>query len=238
MTRKVLLHDKHVFLEKPFCLDVEQAEELINLAEKKNKILMVGHVVRFTPPYQNLKQWVDSKEFGELIFLSLTRFCGLPGWGQWKEKQVANSSGGALFDLVIHDIDFASYILGSPDLIECSSIPGEMSSHDYISAVWHYKNKNVKVSIEGGNIFHISFPFQAGFIAKFEKVSIHYSSSNGNMIRIADNKNVREVPAGDAVTGYFNETAYFAECLINNSQPKECMPNSSLESIKLCYRHI
>ena len=34
MTKKALMHDKHVFLEKPFCLDIKQAEELINLSEK------------------------------------------------------------------------------------------------------------------------------------------------------------------------------------------------------------
>jgi len=81
MSKNALLHDKHVFVEKPFCLDVKQAEELILLAEQKNKILMVGHVVRFMPPYKKLKQWVDKSEFGKLKFLSLSRFCGIPGWG-------------------------------------------------------------------------------------------------------------------------------------------------------------
>ena len=123
MTKKALLRGKHVFLEKPFCLDIKQAEELINLAEEKKKILMVGHVVRFMPPYRKLKQWIDSKEFGELKFLSLSRFCGLPGWGQWKEKSISGTSGGALFDLVIHDIDFANYVLGIPfrDKMQLSS---------------------------------------------------------------------------------------------------------------------
>ena len=59
----------HVFLEKPFCLDVDQGLELIELSRKKNKILMVGHVVRFMPAYQMLKQWIDSKEFGDIEFV-------------------------------------------------------------------------------------------------------------------------------------------------------------------------
>ena len=114
MTKTALLNDKHVFLEKPFCLNIKQAEELVNLAAKRNKILMVGHVVRFMPPYQQLKKWIDTREFGKLKFLSLSRFCGLPSWGQWKEKNVKELSGGALFDLVIHDIDFANYVVGMP----------------------------------------------------------------------------------------------------------------------------
>jgi predicted dehydrogenase len=238
LTRKALLHGKHVFLEKPFCLDIKEGEELISLAENKKKILMVGHVVRFMPPYQKLKQWIDSKEFGELKFLSLSRFTGLPAWGQWKEKHVKGTSGGALFDLVIHDIDFAGYVLGLPSEIKCSYLPGEFSKHDYISAMWSYKNKNVHVKIEGGLTFHSNFPFQAGYMAQFEKASVLYTSLKGEVIVIADDQSVKEVPAGDAGSGYYNEIAYFTECMINNSQPAECMPASSLQSIQLCYNHL
>jgi len=237
MARCALLHNKHVFVEKPFCLDIEKAEELIRLAEQKKKILMVGHVVRFMAPYQKLKSWVDSNEFGKLKFLSLSRFSGLPGWGQWKEKKVSGTSGGALFDLVIHDIDFANYLLGSPSEIKCNYLPGGMSDHDYISAMWSYKDKDVHVKIEGGNTFHSNFPFQAGYMAQFEKASILYTTLKGDVIHIADDSTVKEVPAGDTGAGYYNEIAYFSKCIKDNRQPGECMPSSSLQSIKLCYNH-
>jgi predicted dehydrogenase len=238
ITKKVLLNNKNVFLEKPFCLDIKQAKELINLAEQKKKILMVGHVVRFMPPYQQLKQWIYSKEFGELKFLSLSRFSGLPGWGQWKEKLVKSTSGGALFDLTIHDIDFASYVLGLPSDIKCNYLPGELSKHDYISAMWSYKDKDVHVKIEGGYFSNTNFPFQAGYMAQFEKASILYTSFKGDTIQIAYDNSIIEVPAGDVKVGYYNEIAYFTQCLKNNTVPSECMPASSLQSIQLCYKHL
>lgn len=238
MTKKALMHNKHVFLEKPFCLDIKQAEELISLADLKKKILMIGHVVRFMSPYQKLKQWIDSKELGELKFLYLSRFSGIPAWGQWKEKQVTGTSGGALFDLVIHDIDFASYILGLPSEIKCNYLPGGLSKHDYISAMWGYPDKNLNVKIEGGNTFHSNFPFQAGYMAQFEKASILYNSFRGDIIQITDDNSIREVPAGDAGEGYYNEIAYFVQCMKNNTQPTECMPESSLQTIRLCYNHL
>ena len=105
----------HVFLEKPFSLSVDEGMKMIELAREKNLVLMIGHVVRFMPVYQTLKHWIDSGEYGALKFLSLIRFSGLPVWGQWKEKRKAfGSSGGALFDLLIHDIDFAQWVLGVP----------------------------------------------------------------------------------------------------------------------------
>jgi len=238
MARNALLHNKHVFLEKPFTLDIKEAEELIDLARRKSRILMIAHVVRFMPPYQKLKHWIDSKEFGELKFLSLSRFSGIPGWGQWKEKQVTRNSGGALFDLNIHDIDFANYVLGIPSEIKSAVLSGGLSKNDYVSAMWSYADKNVHVKIEGGNTFHSNFPFQAGFMAQFEKASVLYTSLKSDIISIADNDSVLEVPAGDAGEGYTNEIAYFADCLKNNTLPAECMPSSSLDSIKLCYNHI
>jgi len=234
---KALLKGKHVLLEKPFTLDIQQGEEIINLAKKKEKILMIAHVVRFMPPYRKLKQWIDSKEFGELKFLSMTRISGIPEWGQWKENQITRTSGGALFDLNIHDIDFANYVLGPPASVKSSYLPGGLSDHDYISAMWSYADKNVHVKIEGGNTFHSNFPFQAGYMAQFEKASVLYTSS-GNVIRIADDSSIYEVPSGDAGEGYYNEIDYFAQCIKNNMQPTECMPESSLESIKLCYNHL
>jgi predicted dehydrogenase len=239
MTRKVLLHGKHVFLEKPFCLNMQQAEELIKLAREKDRILMIGHVVRFMPPYQKLKEYIDNGTFGALKFLSLTRYSGVPAWGEWIDRRTSfGSSGGALFDLLIHDIDYVNYILGLPGSIKCDYLPGLLSKHDYISAMWSYFDKGLKVKIEGGNIFHSGFPFQAGYMASFERASIQYSTLKGDVIRIATDSTLEEVPSGQAGDGFYNEIAYFAQCISQNRPPVECMPESSLQTIQLCYDHI
>ncbi|HBE40847.1 MAG TPA: hypothetical protein DDW27_06510, partial [Bacteroidales bacterium] len=238
MTKMALLNNKHVFLEKPFCLDIQQGEELINLAKNKGLVLMIGHVVRFMPPYQKLKKWLDSGEFGNLKFLSLSRLSGIPVWGDWTNKNITDKSGGALFDLVIHDIDFVSWVLGIPDEITAGYLPGQLSNHDYISASWSYKDKGILVKIEGGNIFHATFPFQSGYIAGFENATINYTTLKGDVIGISDDKKMKEVPAGDIGEGYYNEIEYFAGCLKNNSEPSECTPESSLMSVRLCYEHL
>ncbi len=230
---------KHVFLEKPFTLDVQQGEALIELATKKGLLLMVGHVLRFMPPYRLLKKWINSREFGKLTFLSMTRFSGLPAWGQWKEKRKDfGSSGGALFDLLIHDIDFVNYLFGSPDTIESRLLPGSLSNYDFIDAWWTYKVSGLNVKLEGGNVFQTGFPFQAGYMAAFENASVQFSTQFSDVIKIAEGENLREVPAGDGTDGYFNEIEYFHQCLHNAAKPLECMPASSLDTIKLCYRHL
>jgi len=239
MTKKALSANLHVFLEKPMTLNIHHGELLIKLAKEKNRIFMVGHVLRFMSPYQKLKKWIDEETYGKLNFLSLSRFSGVPSWGQWKEKQKAfGSSGGALFDLIIHDIDFVSYLFGPPDQIESNMLPGMLSEYDYICALWSYDEKDIKVKIEGGNTFHSNFPFQAGYMANFEKASILFTTMNAEVIQIADNNEMKEIDANDQGDGYFNEIAYFAECMSQNKNPEKCLPESSLETIKICYKHV
>ncbi len=228
----------HVFVEKPLVLDPAQGIRLIELAAEKNLLLMVGQVVRFMPPYLKLKDWIESGEFGELSWLSMMRFTGLPAWGQWKEKQKDfGSSGGALFDLAIHDIDFVQWVLGKPDSIEATTFPGKLSAHDYVCALWRYKSGPL-VKIEGGTRFHHQFPFEAGFSAVFERASIKYSSSSPEHITIASDTDTLQVPAGDAMEGYANELAYYVDCLDRKVKPEKCLPESALQSIRMCYEHL
>jgi len=239
IAKKALESGLHVLVEKPFCLNIRQGEELIALAKGKGLVLMVAHVVRFMPPYQKLKEWIDKEEYGKLKFLSLSRFSGVPLWGQWKEKQADfGTSGGALFDLVIHDFDFVIHLLGNPERINSYYLPGRLSKHDYVNATWEYPAKDMKVKIEGGNIFHSSFPFQAGFMAQFERASVCYSTFQPDFINVSDNNKIEKVPAGDLGDGYYQEVAYFARCMENDLQPLECLPESSLEAIKVCYKHV
>jgi predicted dehydrogenase len=239
MSKLALESGCHVFLEKPFCLDVAEGEELIKLARTKNKILMIGQVLRFMPAYQTLKNWIDTEEFGRLEFLSLSRFTGVPAWGQWKDKQKDfGSSGGALFDLVIHDIDFAQWVCGVPDEISASCLPGKLSQYDYVSALWNYRNKNLHVKIEGGNTFHTDYPFQASFSARFENASVLYYPKEPENIIVTTDTETTLVPAGNANDGFSDELDYFISCIAENKQPKKCTPESALESIRICYRHI
>lgn len=237
IAKEAMENGLHVLLEKPLSLDVEEGRSLIQLARERDVKFMVAHVVRFMPVYLKLKEWIDTQEFGRLQFIALTRHSGLPTWGQWKEKCNAfGSSGGALFDLLIHDIDFLNYALGAPNEIQSVCYPGKLSNHDYVSADWQYDY--IKARIEGGNTFHADFPFHAGFRARFEKASVVYSSVNGSVIQVCTNDATHRIITGDPNDGFYNEIDYFASCVKNNTIVTACLPQSSLESIELCYQHI
>ncbi len=65
LARKVLQSGKHVFVEKPLTLSGKDAAELIALAQKKNLVLMVGHLLQYHPAFIKLKQLAQEGELGQ-----------------------------------------------------------------------------------------------------------------------------------------------------------------------------
>jgi predicted dehydrogenase len=237
-TRRTLNAGKHVFLEKPMLLDPSRGPGLIDLARRKGLIVMVGHVVRFMPAYRKLKAYVTGGELGSLEFLLMQRWTGVPSWGMWKDPESRRTSGGGLFDLLIHDIDCVRWLLGTPSHIQSSVFAGPVSDHDFVSAVWRYEGGPSAV-LNGGFAFHARLPFESGFVARFTNATVAFDSARPGVLNIAgaqdlDTVNLEE----DPLDGYRREIEYFLTCVSSGRWPEECSPESSLEAVELALRHL
>lgn len=92
-----------VLVEKPIAKTIDEAEKLIALADQNSCTLMVGHIERFNPAIQRLKQLIDEKAIGDLISFSSKRLG--PG-----APRITDA--GVIVDLATHDIDAMRYLLG------------------------------------------------------------------------------------------------------------------------------
>jgi UDP-2-acetamido-3-amino-2,3-dideoxy-glucuronate N-acetyltransferase len=73
MAKKYLLSGKDVLVEKPLALTVKEGEELVHIAQKEDRILMVGHILQYHPAVIKLKKLVDAGEIGELRYIYSNR---------------------------------------------------------------------------------------------------------------------------------------------------------------------
>jgi predicted dehydrogenase len=73
LARAALQHGKHVFVEKPFTATVAQAEELIELADRKNLRIMVDHTFLFSGAVTKIRSLLDSRALGTLYYFDSTR---------------------------------------------------------------------------------------------------------------------------------------------------------------------
>jgi len=73
MARDALLAGKHVFVEKPLALSVEEGETLVRIAREKNRVLFVGHILHYHPAIRTLKDLIHSGELGKIQYIYSNR---------------------------------------------------------------------------------------------------------------------------------------------------------------------
>jgi predicted dehydrogenase len=109
IAKEAIIAGKHVFIEKPITANVEEAEELKQLAKKHHVIIHVDHIMVFHSVIKRIKQMIVSGEMGELIYFDSSRL----NLGKIKNDV------SAMWDLAVHDLAVIDYLLDgkSPDTI-------------------------------------------------------------------------------------------------------------------------
>lgn len=101
VAREALRAGKHVLIEKPFTANVREAEELIELAERNNRTLMVDHTFIYTDAVRKIKEIVASGQLGELLYFDSVRI----------NLGLFQRDTNVVWDLAPHDLSIMDYIL-------------------------------------------------------------------------------------------------------------------------------
>ena len=108
LAKRALLNGKHVFIEKPFTATSAQAEELVELAAKRNLTIMVDHTFLFTGAVKKIRQLMDDGTLGKLLYYDSTRV----------NLGLFQHDVNVLWDLAPHDLSIVDYLVGrSPDAV-------------------------------------------------------------------------------------------------------------------------
>lgn len=224
---------RHVLCEKPMALNLADADAMIEAARRSGRKLMIAQCIRFWPEFRFLKETVQAGTLGRLLDLHMFRMGGRPGgWGFNNWFLDPRKSGGALFDLHIHDVDFVNSMLGAPDEILAA---GKRSAPDspceVIQTIYRYTG-GPQVSLYGG-WSEVQMPFRAGYEAWFERGFIRLEPDG--QLTVYDNPDRLNARPADYQPGdaYFNEIEYFIRCVENNEEPAECPPESARDSLAL-----
>jgi predicted dehydrogenase len=102
MAIQALQMGKHVFVEKPLALTVAEAEAIVRAANEADRILMVGHLLKYHPAIARVKQVLEGGELGELLYI----------YSQRVNLGKVRSDENALWSLAPHDVAVILYLMG------------------------------------------------------------------------------------------------------------------------------
>lgn len=118
VARQVLEAGKHCYVEKPLTLTSADAEDLIKLADERDLVLMVGHLMVYHSAVNYIKDIIDSGELGDVLYLYAQRL----NLGKVRKQE------NAFWSLAPHDVSIVLYLLGeAPDRV---SATGAAYLHD------------------------------------------------------------------------------------------------------------
>lgn len=237
-TIRALEAGRHVLCEKPMALNAADASAMIAAARQAGRKLMIAQCIRFWPEYRFLKRKLGDGSLGRLLSLHLYRIGGRPaGWGWENWFMDPARSGGALFDLHVHDVDFVNALFGAPEQISAAARRAEPNSPiEVIHALYNYRG-GPQVSIHGG-WSEVQIPFKAGYEAWFERGFVRLDTDHTPTLTVYDDPARLNACAADYEPGdaYLNEIQYFIDCVREDRQPDECPPESARDSLLLLER--
>lgn len=157
---------KHVIVEKPIALHKRDAEEMFDLACKKNLLLFVAQVVQFAEESEILHEVVRSGKYGKPIAGYFERISGCPQWIKNGWLFDKNKSGVIPFDLHIHDLDLIISLFGKP--ISFAYTCCGRSNVDYKEEYrFNYVFNDLNIAAEA-SWFNANYPFRASWRVYFE----------------------------------------------------------------------
>jgi predicted dehydrogenase len=113
-TVQALRAGKHVFVEKPMAISIEEADEMLRASRETGNKLMVAHNMRYMDRYITLKQIIDSGKLGEVKAIWMRHFCGKAGyWWFHDYRATREGSNTILLAKGSHIIDVIHFLGGS-----------------------------------------------------------------------------------------------------------------------------
>ncbi len=233
-------YKKHILCEKPVALSVESFDRMTAAAKEAGVLMMVAQVVRFWEEYADIKKRYDNGDFGKIKMAYAARLAQHPTWTAWMKNP--ELSGGGLYDLHTHDIDYLRYIFGEAESVYAVGYKNDSGCWNHVVSNISFKN-GVKAVAEGAYEMTENYPFKMYFRITGDDLTAEYNMRAG--LNIKDGDGTRELmicetgKATEVISKesypdpYMKEIEYFAECVKTNTEPKTVPLYESREVLEL-----
>lgn len=210
-----LSRGKHVLVEKPVSLRSSEVARLAAAARQSGLVCMPAMCMRFWPGWPWLRDLVLGGELGAVRRAEFARTGPRPTWGTGFYLD-ERRSGGALFDLHIHDADFIRWCFGDPATVSSTG-----TTHD-VTTRYGYDDSGVQVTARGAWLPDPTSPFSMRYEVEFEGGVVRFDLATSPKAQVFRGDAVEAVALPDE-SAYDAEVRHFVE-LIGGSPERQVAP--------------
>jgi predicted dehydrogenase len=227
---------KHVLLEKPIALSLEDARALVQANEATDRVFMIAHVLRFWPEYIEIARRVATGELGAPRSGFASRRQPFPAWSELFSR--SDLTGGAVIDMMIHDYDALNWIFGAPRAVTARGIRNSRSGgFDQVQVLIDFEN-GASALVDGGMMMPESYPFSSRLEVLCDDGAIEYAFRAGgrsvemgggvNELTLFPNVGDPLLLAPAQIDPYAAECSYFVDTVLRGSVADRGTPTDAL----------
>jgi scyllo-inositol 2-dehydrogenase (NADP+) len=196
MVRLAIEHNKHVFCEKPFCLNVDEGARLLELAEQKRLVNQVGYHNRFLGTFRKAKNLIDAGVLGEIYHIKAECYGPVvvrPKVSTWRTSNT--EGGGCLYDYACHGIDLINFMVGQPSSVSGATTRSIFSSsvEDEVYANLHFSSGvNAQISANWSDDSFRKMSTVLTIWGKKGKMTVNRQELNIYLKKAVDEKSLNE----------------------------------------------
>lgn len=208
-----LRNGKHVFCETPICYNIEDTLAMKEAEQQYGRRILVNQFIKFDPAYKYLYETTRNEKYGKLLAFTLKRETP-PLWGDLGLQSIATN-------LMIHELDFVTWLLGSMEAYYVWGTDGENSEEALVRTIFH-KN-NVSAEIVVSSQMPTGYPFSVGYEAYFTQGKLVYQE-NDHMNGTVDKSLIEYTSSGkqelllEQADPYEKSIAHSLLCLEDNTK--------------------
>ena len=218
---------KNILCEKPLVIKEEEISGISLLIRQHDLRLMTAHVLRFWNCYDKIRDMVKNQTLGEVSSIGCTRRQKRPVWSASNWLYQSSLSGGLVYDLMIHDIDYVVWLLGVPKAVVGDIVHDNDQVPLHAKAQLRYENCIVDLFASWG--MPESFDFYATMEVIGGKGMVFCDSAGA--FTWTDHEGNRKVSL-EETDPYAEELRYFIDCCEQNRYPDKSDISSVLQSLK------
>jgi predicted dehydrogenase len=225
LAKAALENGKHVFVEKPFTSSTQQAEELINLAERRNLKIMVDHTFLFTGAVKKISQLLNEGTLGRLYYYDSTRV----------NLGLFQHDINVIWDLAPHDLSIMDHLIGQEPEAVVATGQTHLNGHEDVAFITlYFPNKviahvnvnwlspvKVRTTLIGGEKKMLVWnDLDADEKVKVYDKGVKVSSQEG-LYNLLVNYRSGDMwaPQIEQTEALRTELGYFVDCVENNHRP-------------------